>query len=194
MKKRQVFVVCICFSLLLTSCANGKKKKGFILRNTLSSELSQSISKICAKDQMDEQSRQMIPVNGFDRKSNERVKQNHIDKTIDSINFPVSIFLDSFFNFNRECSSTPTITLKELRTYDSYNGYGMGVYGVSYKVEAIVEKDSTGSNSNRMLYSAFSKTESLGMFSSSKKSVDYQSAALTSAFYRLYQKVSKDVN
>lgn len=185
MKKRHILLTCICTCLVLTSCANGKKKKGSVLKNTLSNELSESIIQICSVDNMDEMSTLMIPVNGFKRKPGERVKEEHKDTTLSPKSYPIDIFLKSFYDFKTTCNNTSEASIKEFRTYVDYNGYGMGVYGISYKLEAIV---------NNKLYSAFSKTENLGMFSSSKKSIDYQSAALTSAFYELYRNIYDDLN
>ena len=171
--------------LILVSCANSKKKKGFALTNTLAKDKAEQIVKICAENKMDKNSNTMIPVKGFDRDLTERIKQDQIDSTMNIIKYPTQIYLNSFFNFDPSCISTNRVLLTELRTYGDHTTYGKGTFSVSYKIEVIMKNPDI----NKTYYAGSSKSENLGMFSSKNKSIKYQSDALTSAFYDLYTNI-----
>lgn len=190
MKNKQILLI---FLLLINSCAN-KKSSEFDLRNTLPDITAKSIVKICSNNKMDADSNKMVPVNGFDLNSKSRVSQSQIDSSISVIEYPTGMYLKSFFDFGMDCKSEKVVTINELRTYVNYNGYGMGVYGITYKVEAIISSFDEDNLFISDYFSGYSESENLGMLSPDKKEIEYQSAALTSAFYNLYKNIVQKLN
>lgn len=187
--KQNINLLVISISLAITSCATSKKAKEFVLFNTLSSEQVESITNICVDNQMDSASSKMIPVRGFGRSLKEKLDHSQFDTSMKAINYPIKIYMDSFFNFNSNCKSTQRFSLKAIRTYADHTSYGMGTFSVNYKIEAVLQT----SDFIDLNYAGISKSQNLGMFSSDEKSIKYQSEALTSAFHQLYTNICEEI-